>query len=81
MSVGPFQNGRKVEHFNEPLSQRSAYSLIVVVIMVECFINGEESSAEKKDYDVKEHVPNAKGSQHTHTKEHIHLSDPEQSDV
>lgn len=66
MFVGPFQNGRKVEHFNESLSQRSAYSLIVVVIMVECFINDEESSAEKKDYDVKDHVSNAKGSQHTH---------------
>lgn len=64
MFEGAFQNGIKVVHFNESLSQKSAFLLTDVVIRAKCYLKGNESNAEKKVHNVKEHVLNAEGSHH-----------------
>lgn len=56
------QNGRKAGHFNESLAQKPSLTLAEVVVMVECYIKGEESNAEKKARGIRERVPNAESS-------------------
>lgn len=62
--MGVFHNGLKSRHFNESLAQRPPSSLAKMVTREQCYIKGKESNANKKAWDIKQHVLNAEGSQH-----------------
>lgn len=64
MFVRKFHNGLKTGHFNESLTQKPILSLVEVVTRDKFYIKNEESNVDKKARDVKERVPNAKGSHH-----------------
>lgn len=65
MYVGAFQNGFKVGHLNESLSQKPELTLIEVVAKAECYIKGEESNVKKKSHDANEHVPSVESSHYS----------------
>jgi hypothetical protein len=56
--VGAFQNGLRSGQFNESLAQKPAGSMEEIIARADCYIKGEESNAEKKARDVKEHASN-----------------------
>lgn len=60
--MGAFQNGLKLDHFNESLTQNPMLPLADVVSRVGCYIKGKESNAEKKARNVKNRVPGAERS-------------------
>jgi hypothetical protein len=57
--VGAFQNGLRAGQFNKSLAQKPADSMEEIIARADCYINGEESNAEKKARDAKERAFNS----------------------
>jgi hypothetical protein len=48
MFVGAFQNVLKAGHFNRSLTHKTDANIEEMIRHVKCYINGEESNAEKR---------------------------------
>lgn len=55
--MGAFQNRLKTGHSNASFAQNPTLMLVEIVARAACYINGEETNAEKKDRDAKECIP------------------------
>lgn len=54
MFLEAFQNGLKVRHFNELLSYNIVNSMEHIIVLAQCYVNGEERNLEKRAIDAKE---------------------------